>query len=320
MDVVLLAAAAAVAALQHFHLLQEEDLDQVAIERIRNMNRLVRPPHPMVHRLTMDLHEPKELLEVVNSDPELAGRVLRTVNSAAFALTTPISSVTHAISYLGTALVKDIVTQFLISGSMEIRSADQQQAYTRLWLASYVASTVGLLLAQDLRLERASELSTQALLCYLGDLSILFTHPELAEVYLNQPSLFVRVNHQQQLLQTNAALIGRSLASHWELPAQVADGLRTSLVPMSTDPATLSALDLDVKHVTLCYTACRIGDLVSFHGVKDVADIDFKTSEGLEFFYLDEHLKAAGIDSIYKKLKEAALRRKLNQFIAHLST
>ena len=304
------------AALLRFRLLQEKDLDQAAMETIRNMNRLVRAPHPMVHRLTTGLHEPKELLEVVNSDPELASKVLRTVNSAAFALATPISSVTHAISYLGTSLVRDIVTQFLISGSMEIKHADQQQAYTRLWVASYVASTVGLLLAQDLGLERASELSTQALLSYLGDLSILFTHPELAEVYLNQPSLFARVQHQQQRLQTNSALVGRSLASLWELPEQVADGLRTSLMPMSMDPATLSGLDADTRRVLLCYTACRIGDLVSFHGVRDVAEIDFNS---LEFFYLDGHLRAAGMERVYKKLNDAAFRRKVNQFIANVT-
>ncbi|NKB32635.1 MAG: HDOD domain-containing protein [Pseudomonadales bacterium] len=304
--------------LSSFNLLMVEDLEESTKEVIFKMTEEISQPHPMLHKLTSGITDPEELVEIVKSDPEITAKILRTVNSAAFCLSRPINSINHAITYLGIAQVKDTATQFALRNSIETKTPEQEEAFSKIWAASYVASNIGLSLAQNLSNDKAAEISTLALLSYIGDLAILSARPDLAQIYLTQQSLFERVTNQQLQLQANSAIVGSMLASHWELPLKVEHGLKLSLLPMSSAPEHYPYKELDMGAILLSYIACRIGDLVAFCGIEDVTEIDFSNRSELESFYLPEHIQRASLGRLDVIMKDTAFIKKMNQFISEV--
>jgi putative nucleotidyltransferase with HDIG domain len=61
------------------------------------------------HVASREDHSAGELADAVNSDPALAARVLRVVNSGFFSFPQPITTITHALVLLGTDIVKALV-------------------------------------------------------------------------------------------------------------------------------------------------------------------------------------------------------------------
>lgn len=303
--------------LADFFLVMEEHLNEVELETITEMIADLRQPPPMLERITHGLDDPEELAEAVKANPALSADLLRIVNSAAFALLSPISSIQHAITFLGVTLVKGLVMQSAVFRVMEVDAADEQPAYLRLWRSSYVASSVALLLAQSMGLQRPSVLSTQALLSNLGDLTLLSAHPDLADIYAQDSTLFERVRAQQDALVANSAIIGARLAAQWKLPGDLERSLRNNLVPMAVPPDEHpEAGTPDFRAAVLCYAACRIGDQVGFGTVRDMADIEFGPEQGVEYYYLQDYLERADLLALREHLNDPVLRRKVNHIVA----
>lgn len=302
--------------LADFFLVMDDHLTEVEREDVVEIaDRLGQPP-PILERLSKGLDDPEELAEAVKSNPALTADILRTVNSAFFSLQAPISSIQHAINYLGTSLVKDLVLQSTISNQMEFEQAAQQAAYMRLWRSSYVASTVALMLGQNQGMKNASVLSTRALLTNLGDLALLSARPETAALYAPQATLLARTKAQQAELVANAAVIGGMLARQWGLPEDLSLGLRGALIPMALPPAKHPDGNGELDAAVVCYVAGRVGDQVAFHGLRDVGALDLLAQEELDYFFLPAYLQAAKLPQLPAALQDATVRRRINQLIS----
>ena len=79
-----------------------------------------------------------ELKTVVESDPTLAARVLRMVNSAAYAVRTPVTNLQHAISFLGFCQVRNLA--LTASVSEIFRRHERIGAYERAMLWRHMVS------------------------------------------------------------------------------------------------------------------------------------------------------------------------------------
>ena len=138
--------------LADFFLVLEEHLTDIEREDMAGIVERLRKPPTVLDRVSRGLDDPQELAETVLTNPALSADVLRIVNSAAFQLNSPISSVHHAVNYLGTNLVKGLVLQAAVDQMLPTESPAQHTAYMRLWRASFVASAVAQALARDLGL------------------------------------------------------------------------------------------------------------------------------------------------------------------------
>jgi HD-like signal output (HDOD) protein len=305
-------------ALADFFLVMEEHLTEVEREDVVEIVSKLRQPPPILERVTRGLDDPEELTEAVKSNPALSADILRTVNSAAFALLSPISSIQHAITYLGTSLVKGLVLQSTVTRVMEFEHPAQQAAYMRLWRSSYVASTAALLLGQSAGAEHPSVLSTQALLANLGDLALLSARPDLAAIYAPGCTLFSRAKAQQDELIANTAVVSGMLASQWQLPPDITRALRHAYVPMAVPPAEHPDAEGDLLSAVICYLAARLGDQVAFHELRDVDDFDADAQDALEYFYLPDYLSACGHPDLTAHFHESGVRRRLNHLITNL--
>jgi HD-like signal output (HDOD) protein len=282
-----------------------------------------RRPHPLLQPLTKSTFETKELFDLIKTDPEITAKILNAVNSPLFALRKPITSISHAIIFLGVNAVKNIAIQFAVENSMQHSTVEQKMAYQKLWKASYMASSICLLMAQNLAKENAAELSTQCLLCYLGDMALITFKPALAADYLEPQSLYQRVRRSQKLLNTNAALVGKSIVSQWQLPPSIEDAVEQHLSILTDQNLPYEREMQSVQNALICYIACRIGDLVSFSGLADLDHMEKVCAESLhslDFYYIQKNIDSANLAPIVRLFNDSGFIRKSKALIEAVSS
>jgi hypothetical protein len=278
----------------------------------------LKQPHPLLSRITSGLDDPDELGRIVRADPGLSAEVLRTVNSAAFALSTPITSVNHALTFLGSTVVRSVVMHATVAPSLELQNDAQRLAVDRIWRASYIASVIAQLSAAELGLPRPSVLATEALLSSLGDIALLAHYPDLAVPYLEQSTLLEQVQAQQSASGLNAAVVAAALAAAWELPGELEQSLDNLLVPLVSRVDELPMLGEERRQLLVSYTACRLGWWLVSRSVDDIAEVDLAALEAPEFHYLPEHLQAAALGPLFSLPQQPGFRNKVNHLLAKL--
>jgi HD-like signal output (HDOD) protein len=299
--------------LADFFLTMEEHLNPVEVEDMSQIVAELRQPPPIIDRLTGGLDDPDELKEAILSSPTLSADVLRVVNSAAFALTSPISSIEHAVTYLGTNTVKGLVMQAAVAQLMKFSTDVQKSAYMRLWRGSYAASALAQSYAQTLGLEHPSIYATRALLANIGDLALISARPELSGIYAPKSSLLGRLEAQQQEIVANSAVLSTLLARGWNLPEDLCDALRHALTPMVTPPAENTRTPEQQRDDMLLYVAGRFGDAVAFAGLREIEDFVLD-AEAPEFFYPRQYIDSLSLH----RLLEVTTDRKLGRRVQHL--
>lgn len=305
-----------------FKLIPSEKLDEEQQKIVAAISQSFRKPHPLLLPLTQSTFEPNELFDLIKTDAEMTAKILNAVNSPLFALRQPITNINHAIIFLGITQVKNIALQFAVQSNMEFRDKAQNEAYKKLWTASYLASSFCLLFAKEMGEENAAELSTHCLLSYLGDLAILSYKPEIAVFYLDDFTLFERTKVFQKTIGTNAAVVGKHLAQQWQLPESIESGIDYSILPLTNCISDKELSSEQLRHVLICYLSCRLGDLVAFGDVRNISqfsEVSFEALGGIEFYYTQDNIKKAGLDKINKVIADLSFRNKINKVIEQTS-
>ncbi|EED32358.1 putative signal transduction protein [gamma proteobacterium NOR5-3] len=305
--------------LRGFHLIMQSEMDDAARERIKSICTNMPEPHPVQRQLANGLDTPDDLMEAVASDAGLTASILRTVNSAAFSLASPITSVQHAITYLGVSVVKGLVAQAAVAEQVDDVTPSQQAALSRIWKSACTASALAQMLGQELGVERPSVLATKALFFNLGDVALAMSIEESAAWYKDGVSIVERVAAQQQACSANAAIVGSMLADLWHLPQDIVDAIESGLLPLVTTAADHPMQGDARRDNVLVYLAGRIGDRVTYRGLRDIAELNVVDSEESGLFYLPEHLNGAGLGRIPQLLQDPAFRRKANRALATLN-
>lgn len=303
------------AELAAFTLLQSETLPESTLAQMGPLASSLGQPHPLLGRLSSGLDDAEALSEIVRSDPGLSAEVLRRVNSSAFGLSTPIASVQYALTFLGTNFVRQVVLHAAVSPSVPLDAADQQSAADRIWQASYIASSYTQLAAQHHGLARPSVLSTQVLLACLGDVVVVAARPDLASSYLTSSTLFERTDEQQSVLGANAGQLAAWLGLQWQLPVELIQGLKHSLLPMAVPPDAHPLTGEARRANLVAYTACIIGQRVVRDRLTELADLNLETDAGFDCHYLPDHLDAAGLQGLIRFHQSPAVRQKLNPLV-----
>ena len=293
-------------------LIEEWLLTPEANLRLAALTEAAPRPGAVLRQLLQAGDDPLELAQVVATDPATAALLLRTVNSAQFGLSREITSVQHAITYLGANLVRDIAIRHALAASPTPADATARRVHEGLWANGYLASAVALAVAQGRRLQGAAELSTHALLFGLGDVTLISHFPQLAAVYDADHSLPGRVDAVQRALGFNTAIVGARLGSAWQLPRELRRALGDSLKPMVAPPASV-APDL-LPAVSLAYFACRLAETLCAQERFDVEAGLVGLLQRPEAALLPDYLDAAelgGIDAVTATLTEPAIERRL---------
>ena len=305
-----------------FDVLTCKKLDTKQKETIAEISLSFKKPHPLLLPLTQRAFEPNELFELIKTDTEMTAKILHAVNSPLFGLEKPITNVNHAIIFMGVGKVKNIALQCAMQEGMTFTDKHQNAAYNKLWKASYIASTICALFAKELGENNPTELATNCLLSYLGDLAILSYKPTLSGFYLDDFTLFERTKVFQELLGTNAAVVGKFLAKQWELPKSIESSIEHSILPLTDSMVSSELSDENLRQLLICYLSNRLGDLVAFSGLKGIPEIEEISYESLgevEFYYTQNNIHNSGFEKVNTVISDPNFRKKLNDIINKLN-
>ena len=292
------------AALLAFVWQRAEDLPAERKQQLLDGLRKTPPPSRAFHQLISPQFVARassgELSDLVIGEPQVAAKLLVLVNSAAYGLQSPVSSIGQAVTFLGLNSVRSICLQYMLSASFKAETPAQQQQFDAIWRASAVASELCLRLAQQLRLPDPGALVTQVVLSFLGHFAATACmrggaatesvgSADPAEL-VDAQSLLARAQAQQNALGAPAAEIGGLLLQEWALPAgliaQVVDIDRLLVTPPGAQEGDRASA------LAVCYLSARLGEKLSRGETVDLTRFDPHAQPDADYFHWAAYLDA----------------------------
>jgi len=178
--------------------------------------------------LTRNLNcSPKDLVQVIEKDPVMTVRILRVLNSAYYSLPNKITSVNHAVVFLGLNTIKNLALSIASVGILPKQNTagfDVNQyllhSLTTAGIAKYLSSRIG---------------GSDPMDCYVAGLlhdfgKVVFAQfmPEQFKIALDK-SLQDNVplfSAEMATIGTDHTVVGSMLAEKWQFPQPLIDSIR----------------------------------------------------------------------------------------------
>lgn len=184
----------------------------------------------------------QELLEMVNKEEVdfgaltkkiameqvLSARLLRLANSAHFGGSRTVASINDAVIRVGSGSVRTMVVASVLSSAFpKIDTLDLQQYWSDTFEIAIIASKLGAACKLD-----ANSVFTTGILHNIGQLMIHTLAPQEAlKIRLCVDAGEVELEAQQQIIHTDANVLGAKLAKAWKFPDEMVDAIAYSAQP-----------------------------------------------------------------------------------------
>ncbi len=190
-----------------------------------------------VLELTRDVNSmPKDLVEVINKDPVLTVKILKVVNSAYYSLPKQITSVGHAVVYLGFNTIKNLALSIAAIGMLPA-SNDAGFDGQQYLLHSLTTAAIAKQLAQ--RVDDADPAD-----CFIAGLLHDFGKVVLAQFMPHEFRKALGNSQQQQrslhlalrdVIGVDHAVVGAMLVEKWRFAPHLVDAIRNQYGPEMGD-------------------------------------------------------------------------------------
>ncbi len=194
-----------------------------------------------------------DMHDVVRTDPALAAKVLKVVNSAFYGLPSQIASLDRAILMLGLSAVKNIALAASLSRMFSASTVSGQQAARDLWRHSVAVAVCGKMLGERGKAAAADEAFVGGLVHDLGLISVQQLFPEQLKQVMDrcrdQVQDFCAV--EVEVIGADHQVFGNALAVKWKFPASLRHA-----IAYHHDPHNLSGKDAAIPTLT------RIADIL----------------------------------------------------------
>ena len=186
---------------------------------------------------------PKDLVQVIDKDPVVTVKVLRVVNSAYYSLPKQITSINHAVVYLGFNTIKNLALSIAAIGMLPASNAAGFDGGQYLL---HSLSTAGVAKQLALRVEGADPMD-----CFIAGLlhdfgKVVFAQfmPEefkkaLAFSQVNQSSLHLAL---REIVGTDHAVVGAMLVEKWRFSPELVDTIRHQHNPERKDTPMIACV------------------------------------------------------------------------------
>lgn len=197
-----------------------------------------------------DVPDTPRLVAVVNSDPVVAGSVLRRINSAYYGVRRRVGDIHKAVNLLGFEEVCDIV---LTSGMMRLQdilnSGEQAKIFDQIMRMSVGTAAFSKKLATHLKLYQQASAFTLGLLHTCGRLVLLYNRPDDYEALwcTNDYGFAPTVTSEQIIFGTDHAELGSMAADSWHLPDFIVEVIRHYLTPGHLEDHELRVIALTLS-------------------------------------------------------------------------
>lgn len=209
--------------------MQDQELtEQAAVKDKVRPSDLPAPPKDAI-RIVQDCSRPgidsRDLACIVSNDPVLTAELLRVANSPLFGLVSQVKSVARAVTVLGSRALRNLVLCISMRDALRKDSIPGfdidiywEDALRRAVAARSLAELAGL---------DADECFTAGLLQDFGMLVMLYLNPEHVEHWdaLAAANPEQRRDLEIEIFQTTHDEVGLTLATSWDLPAELATAM-----------------------------------------------------------------------------------------------
>jgi diguanylate cyclase (GGDEF)-like protein len=182
------------------------------------------------------------LAKVISSDPALAAKVLKTVNSSFYGLPHQVSTINHALVLLGIQTVKTLALGFSLATSLNSKKSAHFD-YVRFWRQSLYSAVAARTLAKAVQSKEPEEAFLAGLLSDIGTLAM---HRALGREYdvlleASEGDQVKLVALSREKFDLDHAQVGGALAEHWKFPPAMVEPIRQhhNLTQKSNDPRSL---------------------------------------------------------------------------------
>ncbi|CAM3762125.1 HDOD domain protein [compost metagenome] len=225
---------------------------ELSAEQIQNaLQGISVPPQPQIMvDLQFEQYMPDPDLEVIakliSQDPGLSGALLKLVNSPYYGLSNKIASIQRAVNLLGSRSIINLINAQSIKGEM---SDDTIVTLNRFWDTAQDVAMTCLTLAKRIGSQAVDEAYALGLFHDCGVPLMLKRFPEymsvLEDAYASAGAEQRVVDTENQVFNTNHAVVGYYTAKSWRLPEHLSNAIanhHNALAVFSDDSARNSQL------------------------------------------------------------------------------
>jgi len=198
------------------------DANQVKQAMAKITGLQVPSPPALLLNISNELAKPdpnkKMIIDLINEDIALAGKVLQIVNSPAYGLRNKVKSVDHAVNLLGLPRLKSHV----IAGALRYALEKSLPGFEAISEYSHCVGVGAQLIAKQLEDISSEDAYIAGLFHEAGTMMMLQLFPDYKAFYQEQRiNIYAFVEQEQQKYDVMHTVIGFMLAFRWKLPEDI---------------------------------------------------------------------------------------------------
>ena len=169
----------------------------------------------------------RDMKEVMEADAALSMRVLRCVNSSAYALRSKVTNLQQAIAYLGMKQIRNVAMTASVSRFFESDASVGSYSRKALWRHFVAVGVCARLVAMRLRLQHFEDVFLAGLLHDVGIvLEDQHAHNAFISVVESLHEKSRLCDEERQQLGFDHTMLGAHVAKAWHLPGGAVDAIR----------------------------------------------------------------------------------------------
>jgi HD-like signal output (HDOD) protein len=222
------------------HPRNEQDEKGALLERILANPKLPSPP-TLALQIVQKTRQPDckvgEIAELLALDPVVCGKVLKTLNSALYSLSQPVTSLNRAVTILGLRPLRSLVLGLTLPAMQS--GLDMDEGLRRYWKDSVAGAILTRELARKLRYPAPEDDLVASLLSDLGILLLRHTFRDTYQPWLGVAGLDGDQSEwEERNLGVHHGEVSAALLGNWGLPREIVEPIRVHHCPDLLDDRT----------------------------------------------------------------------------------
>ena len=157
-----------------------------------------------------------QIAKVINTDPALSARLLRVANSPIYRGTNPIETTQGAITRLGTAVVRNLVSSLVTQQLFQTQSPFLKARMKTLWSHSSEVAVISQAFTRKFTALAPDQAMLAGLLHDIGKLPILSRAEDFPEIMKNEAALDDAIDRMH-------TIVGKLMLETWKFPKEIID-------------------------------------------------------------------------------------------------
>lgn len=232
---------------------------QDILEDVRHASGKLSVRREVIDQLSKRIENPDEITALVTSDSALAAKVLWTVNSPFYGLSSRVGSVFRAVLLLGYVEVRNICWRTYMGNGFGADAAEGTPLWNQ-WRHSFAVSRVAYAIAKANNIPKPDEISTAGLLHDVSKLLCLNIWPEKALALYGNGHYGGRemLLSECDWLNVDHSWLSAEIARNWGLPGDICSIIENHHAPSYVSPMDLQVPEKGLAAVHMADVLCHL--------------------------------------------------------------